>query len=125
MEEKINEFWNLGKGIIISFAVTIILFYLLGIILSCTSISENIITPAVIVITGISILIGTSIVTIKSKKRGMIKGSIVGATYFGIIYLISSILLNNFEINVYSIIMLFVAFLCGGIGGVVGVNIKN
>lgn len=74
METRSNNFISIIKGIVISFIITIILFYLLGIILSTTSISEKIITPTIIVITGISILIGTSVTMIKSKEKGLIKG---------------------------------------------------
>ena len=86
---------------------------------------EKIITPAIIIITGVSILIGTSVSLIKSGEKGMIKGGIIGITYFLTIYMISSILLKNFEVNVYSGIMFFSTFICGCIGGIVGVNMKN
>ena len=127
MEENLNvkSVINITKGIIISFIITIILFYILGIILTYTNIPEKIITPAIIVITGISILIGTSISLMKTKEKGLIKGGIIGSIYFLLIYLISSGLLQNFEVNIYSIIMWIATFICGCIGGVVGVNIKS
>ena len=74
MKNNSNSFISIIKGILISFIITIILFYILGIILSTTSVSEKIITPTIIVITGISILIGTSVTMIKSKEKGLIKG---------------------------------------------------
>ena len=86
---------------------------------------EKIITPAIIIITGVSILIGSSISLIKTGEKGMIKGGLIGITYFFIIYMISSMLLKNFEINVYSGIMFFSTFVCGCVGGIVGVNMKN
>ena len=113
------------KGVLISFIITIILFYILGIILTYTSIPEKIITPSIIIITGVSILIGASVSLIKTGEKGMIKGGLIGITYFSIIYMISSILLKNFEVNVYSGIMFFSTFVCGCIGGIVGVNMKN
>ena len=127
MEEKrmSKTLVNIIKGIIIRFIITIILFYILGIILSYTSVPEKIITPAIIVITGISILIGSSVSLIKSDSKGMMKGGAIGLIYFGILYSISSILLKNFEINIYSGIMFAATCICGGIGGIVGINIKN
>lgn len=113
------------KGVLISFIITIILFYILGIILTYTSVPEKIITPAIIIITGVSILIGASVSLIKTGEKGMIKGGLIGITYFTIIYMLSSILLKNFEINVYSGIMFVSTFICGCIGGIVGVNMKN
>ncbi|MCI8291180.1 MAG: TIGR04086 family membrane protein [Clostridia bacterium] len=125
MEKKFVDLGVLAKGIAISFIITIILFYILGIILSCTSMPEKIINPSIIIITGISILISTSIVTIKLKEKGMIKGGLIGTIYFILIYLVSSLILKNFDVNVYSAIMFVVSFLCGAIGGIVGVNMQK
>ena len=113
------------KGILISFIISIILFYILGIILSATNVPEKIITPAIIIITGVSILIGTSISMINAKDKGLIKGGLIGTLYFFILYLISSFILNNFEVNIYSALMFAATFICGAIGGIVGVNIKS
>lgn len=125
MERKFVDLGVLATGIAISFIITIILFYILGIILSCTSMPEKIINPSIIIITGISILIATSIVTIKLKEKGMIRGGIIGAIYFILIYLVSSLILKNFDVNVYSVIMFAVSFFCGAIGGIVGINMQK
>ena len=125
MEKNNNMIIVLLKGIGISFILTIVLFYILGMILSSTSDPEKIITPGIIVITGVSILIATSIVMLKSKDKGLIIGGSIGIIYFLLIYMVSSIILNNFELNMYSIIMFLAAFVCGAIGGIVGVNIRN
>ena len=125
MEKRISSLGVFAKGMLISLALTLILFYILGIILSCTQVPEKIINPAIIIITGVSILIATSIVMIKVQDRGMIRGGVIGAFYFVFIYLISSLILKNFDINIYSAIMFGVSFLCGGIGGIVGINIKK
>lgn len=125
MRRTNNFMINLIIGILISFILTIILFYILGIILSASNIPERIITPSILIITGVSILISTSIVNMKSEEKGLLKGGTIGIMYFIILYAISSISLKNFEINVYSLIMLAIAFVCGSIGGIVGINIKS
>ena len=60
-----NKMINIIKGILISISSTMILFLIFGIILSTSSLSEATINPVIIVITGISILIGSSIACIK------------------------------------------------------------
>ena len=109
------------KGVVSSFTISIILFYILGIILTSSKITEKIITPAILIITGLSILIATSVVMIKNNE----KGCLIGLSYFSILYIVSSISMQNFEINVYSMIMLVITFICGSIGGIVGINIKS
>ena len=62
------------KGVVSSFTISIILFYILGIILTSSKITEKIITPAILIITGLSILIATSVVMIKNNEKGLLKG---------------------------------------------------
>ena len=66
------------KGSAISFIITIILLFLVAILLTYTNLQENIIKPIVIIISVISILIGSSISTLKIKKNGFINGGIIG-----------------------------------------------
>lgn len=123
--ENRNNFMNIFKGIIISIVITLMLLFLFSVILTYTNIGENVIPAVIIIATVISILIGSSISTIKIKKNGIINGGIIGLAYILGIYLISSIAQMGFGINVYSIIMIILSILAGMIGGIVGVNIKK
>lgn len=113
------------KGIIISYIITIVLLLLFSVLLVKTNIKEQYINTVVMVISGVSILIGTSISTIKLKKYGFINGIIISTMYMIILYIFSSILNNNFIINSNTIIMIFVGIVLGIFGGIVGVNIKS
>ena len=116
---------NIFKGIIISFILTLILLFLFSIMLTYTSIGENVIPTVIIIATVISILIGSSISTIKIKKNGIVNGGVIGLIYILGIYLVSSIVQTEFTLNIYSIIMILLSILAGMIGGIVGVNIKK
>ena len=82
-------------------------------------------TDVIIIATIISILIGSSISTIKIKKNGILNGGIIGCIYILGIYLVSSVAQVGFALNMYSIIMIILSILAGMIGGIVGVNIKK
>ncbi len=112
------------KGILISLITSIILLFALSAILVYTSISETIIKPAIITITAISILIGSSISNMKIKKGGILNGAIIGIVYLICIYLISGIISLNFSFNSESIITIIVGMLFGIFGGILGVNKK-
>ena len=112
------------KGTIISIILSIILLTIYAILLSYTSISENTMVPVIITITGISILIGSSISSMHIKKQGMLNGALVGLIYMLTIYILSSIFLSSFELNMNSIIMIAVGIITGMIGGIIGVNMK-
>lgn len=112
------------KGSISAIILTIILLLIFATLLTYTEIKENTINPVIIVITGISILVGSSISTLKIKKNGLINGFLVGLIYIITIYLISSITEAGFKINLSSLIMILVSIIMGMIGGVIGVNLK-
>ena len=105
--------------------LTLILLILYAIILTYTNVSEQTITPVVIVITGISILIGSTIGNHKIQKNGLLNGACVGLIYIITIYLISSILSGNFALNMASIIMIVVSIIFGILGGIIAVNQKK
>lgn len=112
------------KGTVISIILSLILLTIYAVLLSYTSISENTMVPVIITITGISILIGSSVSSMHIKKQGMLNGALVGLIYMLTIYILSSIFLSSFELTVNSIIMIAVGIGTGMIGGVIGVNMK-
>ena len=123
---KINKnsgFIIIIKGCVISLILSIVFMFLYAIILTNTDIQENTIKPVIITITGISLLIGTSICCLKTNKKGILNGVGVGGIYFIMLYILSSIILCGFSWNLESIIMILVWMVLGGIGGIIGVNI--
>ncbi len=115
---------NVFKGICISLLFTILSLFVFSCLLVYTNLSENLMQPVVIAITGISILIGSSIGNRKAKKNGMLNGAITGIAYILCIYIISSIVNGgNFALNIQSIIMMAIGVIGGIIGGIIGVNI--
>ena len=61
------------KGTAISFLATIVALTIFAVLLTYTNLSENTIKPVIITITGISILIGSSIGTRKIRKNGLMR----------------------------------------------------
>lgn len=121
MEKTIN---NIAKGVGIALLTTFILLLIFAILLTYTKISEKMINPVIIVITAVSILIGSSIENIKIKKNGLVNGALIGGIYIFTIYLISSILNWRFGLEIQSIIMIVVGMIFGILGGIIGVNKK-
>ena len=100
---------NIIKGISISIVFTLICLFIFSCLLVYTNISEALMGPVVIVITGISILVGSSIGNRKATKNGILNGALVGGLYMLILYIFSSI--SNeiaFTLNLESIIMILI-----------------
>lgn len=124
ISENGNNIKKVIKGSAFSIIITLIGLLIYSIILSYTSVSESTIPTIVIIITAISILIGSTISTSNIKKNGIINGMFVGVIYIAIIYLLSSIVTGNFLLNITSIIMIITSVLTGALGGIIGVNKK-
>lgn len=116
---------NILKGIGFSILFTLICLTIFSILLVYTNISENLIPSVVIVTTGISILLGSSIGNRKMDRHGIINGAVIGIIYILCIYVMSSLINGgDFALNLKSVIMMIVGVVCGIIGGIIGVNIK-
>ena len=125
MEESIkNNFLNIMKGVGISLAFTLVFLLIFSAILTYTNINEEWISPVIIVLSAISILIGSSIGNLKIKKNGILNGALIGGIYFIILYLISSLISMKFSVNIETLIIILVGMAFGILGGIIGVNKK-
>ena len=114
--ENESPIFSIIKGTIIAFLFTLVALTIFSLLLVYTDLSEATIQPVIITVTGISLLIGSSIGTKKLKKNGLVNGAIIGILYIFIIYILSSVLKSNFTLNLMSLIMIGV----GLIGGILG-----
>ena len=119
-----NNIKNIFKGVGIALLTTIILLLIYSLVLTYTNVSENTITPVIIVITATCILLGSSIGNMKIRKNGLLNGGAIGGIYILILNLISSIWNWKFALNIQSLIMILAGIIFGVIGGIIGVNRK-
>ena len=123
MKEK-SYIKQILRGDLLALIFTVLMLLVFSVVLTYTSISEAIIPQTVIIITAMSILLGSSIGTMKMKTKGLLSGALVALIYILLIYVLSSVVNGDFAFNGYSIIMCLSAMVCGMIGGIVGVNIN-
>lgn len=119
-----NNLKGVIKGVVISYIFTIVMCLIYAIVLTYTNVQENTIPPVIIVITAISIFIGSTIGNYKIQKNGLLNGALVGLIYIVTIYLISSMLNGYFTLNIASVIMIVLSILFGILGGIIAVNRK-
>lgn len=119
-----NKFFYIFKGLAIAILFTIIALSLFSILLVYTNLSEETIEPVILVVTGISILVGSSFGLYGVKKHGLLYGGIIGGLYILLIYFISSFIGNDFSLNSKSIVMIASGIIGGVIGGVISINVK-
>ena len=112
------------KGSGVALGITLLLLFIFAVVLTYTNIAESVIKPVIIIVTAISILIGSSLSTLKIKKNGLLNGAIVGFIYIFSLYIISSITGSGFNLNIISIVMIAASVAAGMVGGIIGVNLN-
>ena len=115
---------NILKGVGLSVGFTLTFLLIFSLILTYTNVTEEWTAPVIIVLTGISILMGSSIVNIKLKKNGILNGAGIGGIYFIVLYIISRLISMNFTLNIKTIATILIGVVFGIIGGIIGVNKK-
>lgn len=120
-----NNIFRIIKGALISIIITVIGLLIFAVVLTKSNISESTIPIVIIVISNLSILIGSIICNKRIEKNGIGNGMLVGLIYLLIIYLASSIAIKSFNFNLKSVIMILCSIISGTIGGIIGVNLKN
>lgn len=116
---------NILKGLATSYIFTFISFLIFAIILTFTNISDSSIPNIILVISILSILIGSATCTKFAHSQGLLWGAIVGLLYCLVLYLLSSILLVGFSSGMSTVYLVICSVLFGSVGGVVGINLKS
>lgn len=123
-KKNMNYVLLLGKSLLLSFIVTLILFVIFTLILTYTSLGEKWIPLVNTVILIISISLGAIKIAINSSKRGFINGGVLGLSYMLLLILFGFIVFKNTGIDIYSLTKLGIGVLVGIIAGMIGVNLK-
>lgn len=110
-------------SILISFLVTLIGISLASIIFAYTNINDRHLQTFVFGIMVLSVLTGATILARKLKQKGLVYGGIFGLLYCLLIYVTSSIAYTGIFFSNTLLIYLFICFLSGVVGGIIGVNI--
>ena len=123
--ENNNFFLNIFKGVGIAIIFTVVCLTVFSVLLVYTNMSESLIQPVVIGVTGISILVGSFIANKKMTKNGIFNGAIIGGLYILLIYVISSVVNGgNFALNLGAVVMIATGIVGGAMGGIIGINLK-
>ena len=110
------------KAVLFCYLLVMPLFILLAGILTFTDFPEKLLMPGVIIAVIVSVLIGSMSITLRHKEKGWILGSVTGIIYVFILYLVSSMVYNNYSMTRYTITLFVIGILAGSIGSILGLN---
>lgn len=116
---------NVFKGLIISYIFTFLSFLIFAAILSFSNFSDSLMPSIILVISIISILIGSAICSRYASSQGFVWGGIVGLLYSITLYFLSSFLLVGFASSISTIYLILCSMLFGAVGGIAGINLGH
>ncbi len=116
--------WIYFKGIIAAYIFVLFIFLIMALLLTYTSIPEAMIP----MFSSITLIAGVSIsgmyVGAKLKRKGWLNGGIEGVIYIAILIVVSWAFMADFSFDRYLVYKGIMSVISGGIGGIIGVNIK-
>ncbi len=113
------------KGMAAAYAITCIVFIAYGILLTFTGMSEEKIPLVALLCTAVSSAIAGFDWAKCADKKGILWGLLAGLVYGGILFLAEAFAGNGIGITSSKCLMFLIAMAGGGIGGILGINMKK
>ena len=113
------------KGIVMAYAVTCIIFITYGIVLTYTDITEEKLPLIALCCTVISAGIAGFDWARCAKARGILWGILAGLAYGLILFVLDGIAGSGFNVVGSKGLMMLLAAAGGGVGGILGINMKK
>ncbi len=112
------------RSLFVSLIITFASIILFAFIIKWAGLDDNVISPVNLVIKGVSVLVGALILT-KGASKGLINGIVFALVYTLVCFTIFSILAGTFALGLGLVSDFAFTAVCGGLAGIIGVNIKK
>lgn len=123
-KSKSSPIIALFKGILISYILTMIVFIIFALLITYTDLSEKHIGTVIRVTTAVVCILSGLITAGSANSGGLIWGIISGLSYVAIMCAVGFALIPDYNITSKLIVSIMLAIAGGGLGGVIGINIK-
>ena len=120
-----KQFKSLGMGVAIAFAITCIVFLGYSILITYTGMTERSLPIVVAVTTFISVLVAGFDAAKDAEQRGWLWGMCAGLVYILVLVALMMGILQQFAVGGRTFIVVALALAGGGVGGILGINMRN
>lgn len=125
LKSKISPIFSLFKGVLIGYIITLAVFIIFALLITYTDISESHIGTVTRVTTALVCILSGVITAASAEKGGLVWGIAAGLIYILIMLAIGFLLIPDYALTSGIAVSLMLALAGGGLGGVVGINIKH
>ena len=123
--EKKFDIIHTAKSVGVAYMVSVILLFLLSVGATFSEMESETVNIFITLITCISVALSGFMAARGTGKGGLLNGVISGVIYTVMLYLAGGLINGNISFNTATIVALILGIICGGAGGVLGVNTKR
>ena len=120
-----NQLKHLVIGILMAYALTSIVFLGFAMMVTYTNMSERNLPTVVAVTTFLSVMVAGFDAARAATHRGLLWGMLAGFIYVLIMAAVMAILLPTFTITGQTFVITALGIAGGGLGGILGINLKK
>ncbi|MCL2526922.1 MAG: TIGR04086 family membrane protein [Defluviitaleaceae bacterium] len=124
-EENKSQIRQLVIGVMIGYAITTIIFLSYAMLITYTQMSERNLPMVIAVTTLLSVMIAGFDAAKGAAQRGWLWGMAAGFIYVAILGIIMMVFLPGFFVDGRTITVLVLSIAGGGLGGILGINIRR
>ncbi|WP_165000346.1 TIGR04086 family membrane protein [Anaerophilus nitritogenes] len=122
--ESENRIATYVKSIMVACIFSLFVFVIIALLITYTDISESIIPILASIVMILSAFTSGMYAGVKIKRKGLFNGLLVGVFYMIVITCMSFLLIKDFKFEMYAFYKMMIGIVAGGIGGMIGVNLK-
>jgi len=119
-----NKIKKCVTGVLLAYAVTVFVFLVYSILLTYTNMTEEYLNATVLITIGISSLIAGVDTARGQKSRGIFWGALTGIIYVLCVMVLMYALTESLNIA-RAISFFIISVTLGGLGGVLGINLRK
>ncbi len=124
-EEKNSQIASLVNGVMIAYAITCLVFITYALLITYSSFTGENVSIVVTVTSLISVIVAGYDAAKGAKSHGWLWGMCAGLVYALILAFIGAWLNRGFVFDGRTFILIILSIAGGGLGGVVGINLKK
>jgi len=113
-----------GRGLIRGYIVSLVLFLIVALLVTYTSMGENLIPLITSIIMIVGIVFSAVYCSVHLRNKGWLHGGVVGLGFVLILILLSKVFISDYSFDSIALYKIGLGMGAGIIGGMLGVNIK-
>lgn len=121
--EKRFDIVHIFKSLGLSYVLSVVLLFALSLLAVFFDMGGKTVNVFIIFITAISVMFCGFCAARKMGSGGLFNGVVAGTLYTLLLYAVGNIIAGSLAFNLASVAAFGVGIVCGGIGGVLGVNL--